>query len=120
MTPTSACGGYFPIIHITGNATLNGDQGQGILLVDGDLAVNGGFQWFGIAIVKGKLSTAGGGGNPAHFWGTTLVQDGATLDQINPLTGSANLLYSSCAITRALEMTAVASPMRSRSWVPLF
>src|SRR5207302_5681653 len=40
------CASYFPIVHITGDATLNGVQGQGILLVDGTLSVQGGFQWF--------------------------------------------------------------------------
>src|SRR6267142_2424560 len=37
QNPGSKCADYFPIIHIAGSATLNGDQGQGILLVDGDL-----------------------------------------------------------------------------------
>src|SRR5256885_8676651 len=41
------------------NATINGVQGQGILLVDGSLSVQGGFQWFGITIIRGTFSTAG-------------------------------------------------------------
>ncbi|HYK82180.1 MAG TPA: hypothetical protein VEU55_03475 [Gemmatimonadales bacterium] len=120
LNPTAPCGSYWPIIHVTGDATINGQEGQGILLVDGNLAVQGGFQFYGITIVKGSLVTAGGGTSPAHFWGATLVQDSVTLGAINTVTGSANLLYSNCAITRALEMTAVPTLMRSRSWVPLF
>ncbi len=119
LNPTAPCGGYFPIIHITGSATINGQEGQGILLVDGNLSVQGGFQFYGITIIQGSLSTAGGGGSPAHFWGATIVHDSVSLGT-NTISGSANLLYSSCAVQRALQMTALATLMRSRSWVPLF
>lgn len=120
LNPAGPCGSYFPIVHLTSSATINGQEGQGILLVDGDLAVNGGFQWFGITIIKGALSTAGGGSSAAHFWGTTMVQDSVSLGAINTLSGHANVLYSSCAIAQALRMTAVGVLMRSRSWIPLF
>ena len=117
--PGQPCGSYFPIVHITGDATLNGVQGQGILLVDGSLSVQGGFQWFGITVIRGTLKTAGGGATDAHFWGTTMVQDSVVVGN-NTFTGHANLLYSKCAILKALDATGVAAMMRSRSWVQLF
>ncbi|HYK82181.1 MAG TPA: hypothetical protein VEU55_03480, partial [Gemmatimonadales bacterium] len=120
LNPTAPCANYWPIIHITGSATINGQEGQGILLVDGDLSVQGGFQFYGITVVQGQLKTAGGGGTPAHFWGATIVHDSVTLGATNQISGSANLLYSSCAIQRALEMTAMPTLMRSRSWTALF
>src|SRR5260370_35493305 len=120
LNPTAPCGNYMPIIHITGSATINGQQGQGILLVDGNLSVYGGFQFYGITIVKGSLITAGGASNPAHFWGATLVQDSVSLGSTNSISGNANLLYSSFAVQKALGMTPLATLMRSRSWVPLF
>lgn len=121
MNPTGPCGNYFPIIHIAGDATINGQEGQGILLVDGSLSVQGGFQFFGIVIVRGSLKTAGGGSNPAHFWGTVLAQDTvAFTDTTTNISGNANLLYSKCAITRTLDKTGVAAMMRSRGWVQLF
>ena len=121
-TPTGPCGSYFPIIHITGDgAIINGQEGQGVLLVDGSLSVQGGFQFFGVVIVKGSLKTSGGGSTPAHFWGTVMVQDTAQFtDTTNNLSGSANLLYSKCAIIRALNKTGVAGMMRSRGWVQLY
>jgi len=120
--PTGACGGYFPIIHITGNGSvINGQEGQGVLLVDGSLDVQGGFQFFGIVIIKGSIKTSGGGGTPAHFWGTVMVQDTAQFtDTTNNITGGANLLYSKCAIIKALSKTGVAGMMRSRGWVQLY
>jgi len=117
--PSQPCGSYFPIIHLTGTSTINGVQGQGILLVDGDLNVQGGFQWFGVTIIKGSLNTAGGGSTDAHFWGATMVQDSVQLGD-NTITGRANVNYSSCALLRALQATGVVVPMRSRSWVQLF
>jgi hypothetical protein len=121
LNPTLPCATYFPIVHITGTgtSTINGQQGQGILLVDGSLAIQGGFQWYGIAIIQGNLKTAGGGGSVAHFFGATMVHDSVAVGS-NQVTGSANILYSSCAIVRALEMTQPAALMRSRSWVALF
>ncbi len=118
VNPASACGNYFPIIHIAGSATLNGDQGQGILLVDGDLTVQGSYQFFGIVIVQGDLKTAGGGSTDAHFWGGVLAKN-ADLS-IQSLSGKATLNYSSCSILSALQGTSPISMMRSRGWVQLY
>ncbi len=118
VNPLSACGSYFPIIHIAGSATLNGDQGQGILLVDGDLNVQGSYQFFGIVIIQGDLKTAGGGSTDAHFWGGVLAKN-ADLS-IQNLSGKATLNYSSCSILMALQATSPISMMRSRGWTQLF
>ncbi len=118
MNPLSACGDYFPIIHVTGSVTLNGDQGQGILLVDGDLQVDGSYQFYGITIVHGDLKTGGGGNTDAHFWGGVLAKN-ADLSMQN-LSGHATLNYSSCAILAALQATSPISMMRSRGWVQLY
>jgi hypothetical protein len=119
--PAGPCGSFFPIIHITGDATINGQEGQGILLVDGSLTIQGGFQFYGITIVKGSVKTAGGGGTPAHFWGALIAQDTvAFTDTTNNFTGGATMLYSKCAIIKALDKTGVGSMLRSRSWVQLF
>lgn len=118
VNPASACGNYYPIIHITGDATLNGDQGQGILLVDGTLSVQGSYQFFGIAIMQNDLKTAGGGSTDAHFWGGVMAKN-ADLSTQN-LSGKATLNYSSCSILSALQATSAISMMRSRGWVQLY
>jgi hypothetical protein len=116
--PGAPCGNYWPIIHITGDATLNGVQGQGILLVDGTLTVNGSFQFFGIAIMQNDLRTAGGGNTDAHFWGGVMAKNADLSTQA--LSGNATLNFSSCAILTALQATSPISMMRSRGWVQLF
>jgi len=119
VNPAGKCGSYFPIVHLLGDATINGVQGQGILLVDGSLSVQGGFQWFGITIVRGTLKTSGGGSEDAHFWGATMVQDSTVVGN-NQVTGHANILYSKCAVIKALDQTGVVALMRSRGWVQLY
>lgn len=118
MNPSAACGSYYPIVHIAGDATLNGDQGQGILLVDGNLQIQGSYQYYGIVIVRGSLSTAGGGSTEAHFWGAVMAQN-VDLD-LNSLSGNATLNYAKCAITQALNMTGIVAPDRSRGWSQLY
>ncbi len=118
LNRTAPCGRYFPVIHLTGNVTLNGVQGQGILLVDGDLEVQGDYQFFGVTIVRGRLKTAGGGSTDAHFWGGVMAEN---VDiEFQNLAGSATLNYSKCAITQALQMTGTVAPMVSRGWAQLF
>jgi hypothetical protein len=118
VNPLGACASYWPIIHITGDATLNGDQGQGILLVDGTLSIQGSYQFFGITIIQGDLKTAGGGTTDAHFWGGVMAKN-ADLS-VQSLTGNATLNYSSCSILMALQATSAISMMRSRGWTQLF
>ena len=116
--PLGACAGYFPIIHATGTITLNNTQGQGILLVDGDLNIQGSYQFFGIVIIQGDLKTAGGGTTDAHFWGGVMAKN-ADLSTQN-LSGKATLNYSSCSINAVLQATSPISMMRSRGWVQLY
>jgi len=116
--PAGPCGNYFPIIHSTGSITINNTQGQGILLVDGDLTVNGAWDFYGIVIIQGDLKTAGGGGADAHFWGGVMAKN-ADLSTQN-LSGHATLNFSSCSILAALQAQSPISPMRQRGWVQLF
>lgn len=116
--PLSACGNYFPIIHVTGNVFVNTEQGQGILLVDGDLTVNGSWDFYGIVIILGDLKTAGGGTADAHFWGGVMARN-ADLSTQN-LNGHATLNFSSCSILAALQAQSPISPMRQRGWVQLY
>ncbi|HEY2066075.1 MAG TPA: hypothetical protein VGG84_08970, partial [Gemmatimonadaceae bacterium] len=74
--PTAACGTFFPIVRINGGAgtttTLSSGQGQGMLLVDGDLVVSGTWTYYGLLIVKGTFKTSGVGA-PKVF-GTVLAK----------------------------------------------
>jgi hypothetical protein len=118
MNANQPCSNYWPIIHATGTITLNDTQGQGILLVDGDLNVQGSYQFFGIVIIQGDLKTAGNGNTDAHFWGGVMAKNADLSTQ--SLSGKATLNFSSCAILSALQATSPISMMRSRGWVQLY
>ena len=118
--PPGACENYYPIIYAPGDLKINGDRGQGILLVNGSLEVQGGFQFYGLIIVRGELRTAGTGG---HFNGTVLAANvavGGATTSTNTVSGNATFRYSSCALQSALRGSATPVPMRDRAWVELY
>jgi len=110
--PTSACGGYFPILYCPGDLKMTGTYGQGILLVEGDLQVTGGVEFFGVVIVKGHFKTAGNGG---HFNGAVMAAN-AELEELD-ISGNAVVNYSSCAKSRALTSAGSGAMLRSRGWL---
>ena len=114
------CGNHFPIVHIKGPqlTTINNFQGQGILLVDGDLRIQGFYDFFGVAIVRGSLSTLGTATTAAHFWGAVMAQN-VDLD-VQTFGGAANMVYSKCAIVTALQHTGISAYLRSRGFVNLY
>lgn len=99
----SPCASYYPIVHITGTAVLEGGQGQGILLVDGDLEITGPYDYFGVAIVRGSLHARVG----ARFWGAVFA------DRVS---GVIQVSYSKCSIAKSLHGSAMLAPIRSRHW----
>lgn len=112
VNQASPCTNYFPIVYATGDLSIQGNLGQGLLLVEGDLTVDGNFQFYGVVIVRGRLVTQGTGG---HFNGAVLAAD-ANLNQ-NTILGNAAVQYSSCAVWKALVYAAPGAPIRSRGWM---
>ncbi len=115
LNPGSACRGYFPVVWVNGDLNINGVQGQGVLIVDGNLDVQGGFDFFGPVIVRGALSTQGTGG---HFNGGVIAAN-VNLEQ-NDVLGDAVINFSSCAVIKALQATAAGNLLTERSWANLY
>jgi hypothetical protein len=112
---TTLCQSYFPIIHAMGDLKITGGEGQGILLVEGDLSVQGGAEFYGPVIVRGSLKTAGTGG---HFNGGVMAAN-VDLEQ-SALLGNAVVNFSSCALTKALAGAATPTFVARRSWTELY
>jgi hypothetical protein len=116
--PGNLCFSYFPLIYHAGSTNIQSNgYGQGILLVEGDLQVRGGFTFFGIVIVQGTFST-GSGNN--RIVGAVLASNAADLNQ--SFLGTGVIQYSRCAVTRAVLNNASLSrarPLDARSWVDL-
>jgi len=80
-----------------GRATINGVQGQGILLIDGSLSVQADSSGW-ITIVQGTLKTRAVA-PPTRIWGATMVHDSVNFGT-NQLSGHANITIPSAPSSR--------------------
>ncbi len=111
---SSPCFNYFPIIHVTEDLNLIGaGVAQGILLIDGDLFMNGPFRFYGIAFIKDDLHLDG----TVDFYGGAYVADDVWFNGATP-----RFWYSRCAIERAERFSKITQPrlVSPRAWVELF
>lgn len=100
--PAGPCGNWFPVVHVAGNLTIQGaDEGQGLVLVDGDLTIQGPFRFHGVVIVMGRMRFTDAG----HIFGGVLVRGGAGGTGQSEITSGGRIMYSSCAVRRALART---------------
>jgi hypothetical protein len=103
------------VVHFNTNHTYVSLTGQshgcGILLVEGDLAVHGGFQWYGVVAVTGSITFTGGGGK--NVTGAMIVGASASADLVG---GDAAIVYCSRAISDQTDSL----PLITLRWVELF
>lgn len=113
--PGGACGDYFPAVYSMGDLVVRAGQGQGILVVDGDLTVWGDFHYFGVVIVLGSLSSVGTG---SRITGAVIVSNVDLEPQ--SLGGMTMIQYSSCAIDKSLNGSDRGVLLRERSWLDMY
>lgn len=109
LNPGQPCSNWFPTIYAKGDLYLQStNKGQGLLLVEGNLTAEGGYEFYGPVIVKGDLISAGG----FRFYG------GVKASNTNLGAGNAEIFYSSCVINRVLSRTKVGKPrpLTERPW----
>ena len=75
---------------------LQNITGYGLLLIDGDLTLGGGFVWHGLILVNGIL-TLSGGGSGINILGSIMANQ--TVD----VNGGLVLSYDSCTIDNAMD-----------------
>lgn len=110
------CKDYFPIIYSSSSINLSHGRGQGILLVNGDVRINGNFQWYGIIIAKDDIDKGNG---TFDLWGSILSRNADVTDN-NNITGNSSFNWSKCAVESALRGSAILTRAKQRSWVQLF
>jgi Tfp pilus assembly protein PilX len=84
-----------------------GSSGCGILLVEGDLNIHGGFSWYGPVVVTGSVTFTGGGNKQV----TGAVLAGGTVDA-ELVGGNTNLVYCSPAAKNQTQNL----PLKVLSW----
>ena len=78
---------------------LNNLTGYGVLLVDGDLELGGGFTWYGPIVVTGSVTLNGGGGAGINIHGQ-ILSGTSTLTDVT-LNGGNVIQYNSCELKKA-------------------
>ncbi len=87
-------------------------QGCGLLLVDGDLSVEGGFKWYGAVLATGSI-TFTGQQEGKNVTGAILAGDTVDADMVG---GNANIIYCSQAVNNQTD----GLPLITLRWVELF
>lgn len=76
-------------------------SGAGVLVVDGDLTINAGLNFYGIIIVRGRLIYKGSGnGQDLNVLGSVVAGKGTLADA---LSGGINIQYDRCALQHNLN-----------------
>lgn len=102
--PTEPAPGSYTSVteYVPGSVKLTSDaSGSGILIVDGDLEINGGLNWYGLILVRGKVSFTGGAGASTNLYGAILAGDDVSATnqvQSDNFGGSINFHYDVCAL----------------------
>jgi hypothetical protein len=105
--PTEPAAGSYTSVteYIPGSVKLtSAATGSGILIVDGDLEVNGGLNWYGLILVRGKVSFTGGAGQSVNLYGSILAgEDVLAVNNTESDTfgGSINFHYDVCALKQS-------------------
>jgi len=90
------------VTYIPGNVRLTSSaMGNGILIVDGDLDIHGGFNFYGLVLVRGVVTFSGGGSDNVNLQGGLLAgENSIDLTDGTTVGGSAVINYDNCALQR--------------------
>jgi hypothetical protein len=102
------------LIYSPGDLVVDGGRGEGMLIVDGSLTLQAGFEFFGVVLVRGALFGGPGGG---RITGAVLLAQ--QRDSASTLDGIA-IDFSRCAVRKALLELARPVPIAERSWSERF
>ena len=111
--PTGPCGGRYVTGGTAASLVLRGGEGQGLLVVEGDLTLADGVWFSGVVVVGGHLRVASG----ARLEGFALAGGGVVVSGGGRISGSA------CAAARALEGATAswgASHLPDGGWIEPF
>lgn len=96
--PPEGSNGTPVITYAAGNVRLTSSNsvGDGILIVDGDLEVQGGLYYYGLIVVRGIVAFTGGGSQSVNIYGS--IVSGSSITNTTSVGGGVNVQYDSCAI----------------------
>ena len=90
--------GNYVTVYSDQSLSISNGTGYGLLLVEGNLTINGGVDWNGLILVTGTMTLNGGGGpNTVNIMGAVMGQG------ITNINGNVNITYDSCEVRNALN-----------------
>jgi hypothetical protein len=102
-----------PVVHVRGDTTIAGGAFDGVLIVDGSVAVAGSFALTGLLIARDSITASAG-----------LAVRGAMMafesSHVGVRLSGGVIEYSPCQIARALRRAVRPAPVRGRAWGELF
>jgi hypothetical protein len=104
------CTSHYAIAYAPGDLLISGGRGQGLLMVDGDLAIQGAFEFTGIVLVRGAVRVQSGS---AHITGVMAV---AGMTSAPSDMRAITIRYSRCAVGKALLAAAEPARVIGHSW----
>jgi hypothetical protein len=113
------CRTYMPVILFTGSTTMNTGRGQGILIVQGNLRIQGTLIWDGIILATGNIDFHGTGGSNSRVYGGLFSANTIDVDDLISIAGAPIITYSSCAVEAVLNSAARGLPLSRRGWVQI-
>ena len=103
---TSACAGYRPMVRLAAGAIVSGGSGQGVLLGEGPLHIEGTFRYEGVVLARGPVVVE----DSAVIRGVLLGGDSVMVR------GDATVIRSGCAVRAAQDAVRRLRRLQSRSW----
>jgi len=116
--PVGACESYFSIIYAPGDLIVNGRTGQGLLLVAGNLSIQGNFTFYGQIITRGSVKLTGTGNHINGGVLAAVVYDSSSAG--NVLSGTSTIQFSRCTLQAVFGNTSNPTRAPQRSWAELF
>ena len=114
-----ACRTFLPVTLFTGNTTINTGRGQGIILVQGNLRIQGTFIFDGIVLATGNIDFMGNGGASSRIYGAMFSANTIDVDDLISIVGAPVITYSSCAVAAVLASAGRGLPLSHRPWVQI-
>jgi len=111
------CKTYMPVILFTGNTTINTGKGQGIMIIQGDLNIQGTFIFDGIILATGNIDFHGAGGASSRIYGGLFSANSADVGDLIAIAGAPVITYSSCSIAAVLASAGTGIPLTHKGWV---
>jgi Tfp pilus assembly protein PilX len=95
--PNNPVGVVYQTTYVPGSFDIQAHtSGAGVLIVDGDLTIHGGLNFYGLIIVRGVLTFSGSGtGQSSNVIGAVIAGNGSVADS---LSGGINVQYDRCAL----------------------